>query len=127
MMEDGDFVRLRAIKKRIKDHYYHMGNVRSQREKDELRVSIMNLENKISGIASQINWRNYDFSECIFIDLDDRIQSINDGKVSFVEVSHIWLVFDFEGKRIRIDLNHDDFSVDFLDKVKPLVRSRDIA
>lgn len=117
-MDDSYFLKLKAIKKRIKDHYFHMDNVKSQRERDELRVSIMNLENKITEIADQINWRNYDFSECVFMDLDDKIQDTDNDKLEFAGVSHVWLLFDHEGKRLKLDLNRNDFNVDFLDKIK---------
>ena len=125
-MEDRFFDKLRNIKKRIKDHYRHMDNVRSQRERDELRISIMRLENSITEIAGQVDWGKYDFSECVFMDLQDKIHDVAIDKLSFVEVSHVWLIFDHDGRRLKLDLNRDDFNIDFLDRIKPSQERRSI-
>ena len=118
MLNIDDFCDLKNLKKRIKDHLSHMENVTSQRQRTEIQIAVSNLENKISQLSKKINWGMYDFSECVFLDFNDRIQQIDEGAPTFSYVSHIWLVFDYKGGKIRIDLNRNDFNIDFLDKLK---------
>lgn len=120
-MSHPDLFNLKMLKKRIRDHIDHIGEVKGQRKKDELKVSISNLKNKLSYAASNIDWTQFDFSECVFQDLDGRIHELREeDTLRFLGVSHVWLTFDLSGKRIVIDLHQDDFNVDFLDNVKPI-------
>jgi hypothetical protein len=74
-------------------------------------------------MASEIDWSKYDFSDCLMLDIDGKIQNGDPLSLEFVGVSYIWLVFkmtDLKGvtKIVSLNLNRNDFNIDFLDKIR---------